>query len=121
MTKAETYAKKYGITLAEAEEMVAYDEQTDRMTQKQINAEMTPEQKAAAKKARITTSGAKKERKVERKVDEVKKKLLNGFRIYLEGSGAKVEPLTTEAEMHFTLAGESYTVKLIKHRKKEGA
>jgi hypothetical protein len=55
----------------------------------------------------------------ERKVDEVKKKFINGFRIYLEGSGAKVEPLTNETDLHFTYLGESYSVKLSKHRPKK--
>ena len=42
---------------------------------------------------------------------------MNCHRVLLQGLGAEVEPLTTEAEMHFTYQGESYTVKLIKHRK----
>lgn len=55
----------------------------------------------------------------ERKVDEVKKKFINGFRIYLEGCGAKVEPLTNETDLHFTYLGENYSIKLSKHRPKK--
>lgn len=57
--------------------------------------------------------------KKERKVDETKKRFLNGFRIYLQGLGATVEPLKTEAEMHFSFEDAEYTVKLVKHRPKK--
>lgn len=60
----------------------------------------------------------KKTEKV-RKVDEVKKKFINGFRVYLEGCGAKVEPLTNETDLHFTYLGENYSIKLSKHRPKK--
>lgn len=52
----------------------------------------------------------------ERKIDETKKRFINGFRVYLEGSGAKVTPLKNETDLHFTFEGESYSVKLTKHR-----
>lgn len=57
--------------------------------------------------------------KKERKVDETKKLFLNGFRIFLQGLGATVEPLKTEAEMHFSFEDAEYTVKLVKHRPKK--
>lgn len=100
----------------EALSVIQEDEAIDGMSMKEVNADLTDEQKKAVKAA--TKTGTKKRTAVkrERKVDEVKKQIINGFRIYLEGSGATVEPLTTEAEMHFTYQGESYTVKLIKHR-----
>lgn len=100
----------------EALSVIQEDEAIDGMSMKEVNADLTDEQKKAVKAA--TKTGTKKRTAVkrERKVDEVKKQIINGFRIYLEGSGATVEPLTTEAEMHFTYQGENYTVKLIKHR-----
>lgn len=100
----------------EALSVIQEDEAIDGMSMKEVNADLTDEQKKAVKAA--TKTGTKKRTAVkrERKVDEVKKQIINGFRIYLEGSGATVEPLTTEAEMHFTYQSESYTVKLIKHR-----
>ena len=52
----------------------------------------------------------------ERKIDETKKRFINGFRIYLEGSGCKVEPLKNETDLHFTFEDEKYSVKLTKHR-----
>ena len=104
------------ISREEAIEVIREDEEIDGMTMKEINADLTPEQKKAMKDA--TKTGARKRTDVtrERKVDETKKRLLNGFRIFLEDLGGKVEPLKTEAEMHFEFEGASYTVKLIKHR-----
>ena len=55
----------------------------------------------------------------ERKVDETKKRFLNGFRIYLEGCGCEIVNLKTETELTFNFENERYTVKLTKHRKKE--
>lgn len=54
----------------------------------------------------------------ERKVDETKKRFLNGFRIYLEGCGCEIINLKTETELTFNFEDEQYTVKLTKHRKK---
>ena len=55
----------------------------------------------------------------ERKVDETKKRFLNGFRLYLEGCGCEIVNLKTETELTFNFENEQYTVKLTKHRKKE--
>lgn len=111
----EKYMKKYGCTEQEAIQLIKDDEDIDKGAKL---FELTPEQKKAVKK--MSSTGTRKvsstEKKKERKVDEVKKTILNCFRVYLEGKGAKVEPLKTEAEMHFSLDGEEYTVKLIKHR-----
>ena len=54
----------------------------------------------------------------ERKVDETKKRFLNGFRIYLEGCGCEIVNLKTETELTFNFEDEQYTIKLTKHRKK---
>lgn len=56
----------------------------------------------------------------ERKVDKTKKRFLNGCRIYLEGCGCEIESLKTETELTFNFEGESYTLKLTKHRPKKG-
>ena len=104
------------ISREEAIEVIREDEEIDGMTMKEINADLTPEQKKAMKDATKTGARKRTDVKRERKVDETKKRLLNGFRIFLEGLGGKVESLKTEAEMHFEFEGASYTVKLIKHR-----
>lgn len=87
------------VTMEEAEEMAKME-----MGEKKIR---------RYEKAETVKPKAKRERKV----DEIKKHLMDCHKILLEGLGAKVEPLKTEAEMSFTYQGESYTVKLIKHRK----
>lgn len=56
----------------------------------------------------------------ERKVDETKKRLLTNCRVLLEGMGAVVTSTKTETEIVFTFEEEKYSLKLIKHRKKEG-
>lgn len=55
----------------------------------------------------------------ERKVDETKKRFLDGFRVYLESCGCEIVNLKTETELTFNFEDEQYTVKLTKHRKKE--
>ena len=52
----------------------------------------------------------------ERKVDEEKKRFLNGFRIFAEGLGAVVTSTKNEAEFSFSFGENAYTVKLVKHR-----
>lgn len=112
----EKIMKSLGCTREEAIELIMEDEAVDRMTSKEVNSDLTADQKKAMKKA--TNTGTKKRTAVkrERKVDETKKRFLTDYKALLEGLGAEVEQLKTEAEMHFTFEGESYTVKLIKHR-----
>ena len=52
----------------------------------------------------------------ERKVDEVKQRILRGCRAYVEGIGATVTAEKTETEVTFTYGDEVFTLKLIKHR-----
>lgn len=112
--------KALDLSREEAIEMLKEDEEIDRMGMSEVDNDLTAEQKKV-KKA-MTATGEKKhtvykfDKKRERKVDEVKKHLMDCIRVLLEGLGAKVEPLTTEAEMHFVHLGENYTIKLIKHR-----
>lgn len=112
--------KTLGCSREEAIEVIHEDEEIDGMTMKELNADLTAEQKKAMKEATKVGTRKRTETKRERKVDETKKRLLNGFRIFLEGLGASVKPLETEAEMHFSFEGAEYTVKLIKHRPPKG-
>ena len=112
--------KALDLSREEAIEMLKEDEEIDRMGMSEVDNDLTAEQKKV-KKAMTATGEKKKtvykfDKKRERKVDEVKKHLMDCIRVLLEGLGAKVEPLTTEAEMHFVHLGENYTIKLIKHR-----
>lgn len=112
--------KTLGCSREEAIEVIREDEEINGMTMKELNADLTAEQKKAMKEATKVGTRKRTETKRERKVDETKKRLLNGFRIFLEGLGASVKPLETEAEMHFSFEGAEYTVKLIKHRPPKG-
>ena len=112
--------KTLGCSREEAIEVIREDEEIDGMTMKELNADLTAEQKKAMKEATKVGTRKRTETKRERKVDETKKRLLNGFRIFLEGIGASVKPLETAAEMHFSFEGAEYTVKLIKHRPPKG-
>ena len=81
------------------------DEEADAMTVK-----------AKAVKRYEKADAPRKKVVKERKVDEVKKKLLNLCRIPIEGAGAIVTNVKNEAEFTFTFEGDCYTVKLVKHR-----
>lgn len=117
--------KALDLSREEAIEMLKEDEEIDRMGMSEVDNDLTAEQKKV-KKAMTATGEKKKtvykfDKKRERKVDEVKKHLMDCIKVLLEGLGAKVEPLTTEAEMHFVHLGENYTIKLIKHRPPKAA
>lgn len=69
-----------------------------------------------AKKTRVASSeNAKKERP--RKVDETKGKILTEIKGLMENLNAENIEMKTETELSFILKGESYTLKLTKHRK----
>jgi len=85
-----------------------------------VSVELTAEQKKVVKK--MTQSDRKKEtapRKRERKVDKTKKRLLDFFRIPLEGAGGKVLSVKSETELEFWFDGATYNIKLVKHREKK--
>lgn len=95
--------KKNGepVTIAEATEMAEMEKKSNSNHRYEKS---TNKRKAAQK---------------ERKIDETKKKLLSGMKVYVEGSGGTVTSIKNESEFTFTYSdGNSYTVKLIKHRNK---
>ncbi len=115
--------KKWNCTEEEAREMLAWDEETDKMSVSQINAEMTPEQRKASKAARITTSGEKKERKVERKPNDDKRKIIGWLEtLFLEeqsiGEVDKVNVSNIERQIDFVRNDVAYSITLTAHRKK---
>ena len=74
----------------------------------------------ATKKEDAKSEKPRKSSAKERKVDATKGRILNDCRVLLEGLGALVTSLKTETELSFDFEGESYTLKLTKHRKKGG-
>ena len=70
------------------------------------------------KKEYAKSEKARKNTPKERKIDATKGKILNDCKELLEKLGADVTALKTETELNFNFEGESYTLKLTKHRKK---
>jgi hypothetical protein len=100
----------------EAIQLLKEDEEIDKMSVKEAQSDLTAEQKKAVKSASKVGSKKRTPVKRERKVDKIKKELINCIRVLLEGMGAITEPLKNETDLHFTFKGDSYSVKLIKHR-----
>lgn len=78
------------------------------------------EMKSKAVRENAKSDAQRKPSTRERKVDETKKRILNNCRVLLEGMGAVSAQMKTETEVSFTFEGEEYSLKLVKHRKKEG-
>lgn len=115
--KIEKLMKNLGLTRQEAINLYCEDEGIDKMSIKEVTSDLSAEQKKTIKKMSQAQESKPREKKPrERKVDETKKRILSGFTSCLSQMGANVKPLTTEAEMQFSLNGDSYTIKLIKHR-----
>lgn len=101
------------ISEAEALEIIEEDKEIDRGAKLH---ELPEDLKAGAKKARRADRKKPAEIHRERKVDETKKRILEYCRIPLEGAGAEVLEVKTETEILFAFRGETYTLKLTKHR-----
>ena len=113
---AKNLMEKLGCSYQEALEIIAADLEVEKMSVKEAQSDLTSEQKKAVKKATITGSKKRTTVKRERKVDEVKKRFINGIRTYLRGCGAIVEQPKNETDLHFSFNNEHYSIKLTKHR-----
>lgn len=108
-------------TTEEAIDVIEQDKKIDRGEPTYFD--LSPEQaKQAIKQAQkdIGHSTKGKPSAKPRKVDETKGELLRGCKCYIEGLGGKTLSLKTETEYDFELNGETYTLKLTKHRKAKG-
>ena len=113
-TEIQKMMKNLKLTREEAIQLLMDDEDD-------VSVELTPEQEKVVKK--MTQGDRKKEttpRKRERKVDETKKRLLNDFRVVVEGLGGEVLDIKSETELEFSFEGATYNLKLVKHREKKG-
>ena len=118
--KIKSFMSRYEINREEAITMIDYDEETDKMSMKEINADLTDEQKKAVKNATKTTSGKQTERKPrEKKVDETKKNLIEIVRSALFENEIYCEVTNDEKTIDFNLNGAYYTFTLTKHRDKK--
>lgn len=110
------YMKKLDISRAEAEQL--WQDDHDEV----VTAEMAEMEKKAKQIKRYEKSDKKRKASTrERKVDEEKGRLIRDYKTLTEGLGGEITSIKNEAEFSFLFNGNSYTVKLIKHRpKKEG-
>lgn len=112
----EKMMKSLGLTRNEAIEMLMEDEAVDKMSMKEVNDDLTDEQKKVIKKASATQSKERKSVKRERKVDEMKLAILTIIEKALAENVDDTISRKTETELNFKYSGEEYTLKLIKHR-----
>ena len=118
--KIKSFMSRYEISREEAIAMVDYDEETDKMSMKEINADLSAEQKKAIKDATKTTGGKKTEHKPrEKKVDETKRHLIDIVRSALFENEIYCEITNDEKTIDFNLNGANYTFTLTKHREKK--
>ena len=103
---------------AEAEEVWA-DDNSDEMTEEQAELERKARENGT-EKHRGESTKERKPIKRERKVDIEKGNILKSVAELLSGNGAECEPMTNEVDLHFTLNGNRYSIKLTKHREKKG-
>ena len=108
--------KSLDLTREEAIEMLLEDEAVDKMSMKEVNADLSDEQKKVIKKASSTQSKERKSVKRERKVDVDKLEILQVCDDALCDLVDNVCERKTETELNFEYNGAKYTLKLIKHR-----
>lgn len=130
--KIASLMKHLECTREEAISVLLEDEEVDRMSMKEVDSDLTAEQKEAKKKATITT-GDKKKRAYkftqrERKPDEVKREIIETIAHNLDRACCgenldhpqNITIVKPEKEITFILFGEEYSVTLTKHRKPKG-
>lgn len=108
-------------TTEEAIDVIEQDEKIDKG--ESVYFDMTKEQaKVAIKQAQKGIGHGVRETPIkrERKVDNIKKQLLDGCKSSIETAGGTVTAEKTETEITFEYNGETYTLKLTKHRKAKG-
>lgn len=108
-------------TTEEAIDVIEQDEKIDKG--ESVYFDMTKEQaKVAIKQAQKGIGHGARETPIkrERKVDNIKKQLLDGCKSSIESAGGTVTAEKTETELTFEYNGETYTLKLTKHRKAKG-
>lgn len=109
--------KSLGCTREEAIAVIAEDEAIDKMTMKEINADLTPEQRKAMKDA--TKTGTKKRTAVkrERKPDEEKADIIAQIAEFLKTiDGYDVDIIKGEREISLIVGANDYSITLTKHR-----
>lgn len=107
--------KKLGMSEEEIHELLAFDKEVDRMKDKEVNNDLTDEQKKAVKKARqaerkpTVYSFSKRERKKDSEKAEIIAKIAEIF-------GKNAEIIKEEREISLKIGENDYSITLTKHR-----
>ena len=112
----QTLMGKLDCSRQEAIEVLQEDYEVDRMSMKEVSADLTDEQKKAVKAN--TKTGFKKRAPVkrERKIDPDKLALIQIIDNALRGVADFVQDRKNETDLHFAYKDNEYSVKLTKHR-----
>lgn len=111
------YMKKYDCSREDAISVIMDDDDTDHMTMKELNAELTDEQKKAVKDARKTGKRAYTFTKRERKPDDEKAEIIAKIAEFLaENADYCVEIVKKEREISLKVGENEYSINLVKHR-----
>lgn len=118
--------RKLGCSEEEIKQILAEDEEIDKMSMKEVTADLSAEQKKAikdvsrGKKAPTVYQFSKRERKENPTkrgiIDEISKFLLENVKI----SAENVEILNKEREISFKIGENSFSLTLTQHRKPKG-
>ena len=110
----ENFVQKYSLSQDEAIQL--WLEDNDYLENEVVNelVEKTKGQRHYEKSSKERKASTR-----ERKVDEEKKRFLLDMKALVEGLGGVVTEVKNEAEFSYTFGENSYTVKLVKHRKKD--
>lgn len=127
MTETELKAKVAKImkslkcSYEEAIQIIADDKEVDKMTSiKEVESDLTAEQKAVAKKSRQTGTKAKTESKPrEKKADLAKAKLIKEVAKVLTELNAEVEITNAEREINFQYGDRKFKILLTATREKK--
>ena len=111
------YMEKLQISREEAEQLWEDDNSG------YVSDEMKEMERKAKENVKRYEQSEKKRKKVvkERKVDEIKGRILADIKEVLKALGADVKEVKTETEIKFVFDNDDYTLKLTKHRKPKGA
>ena len=110
--------KELDCTREEAISVILEDEEIDRMSAKEVDSDLTEDQKKAKKEATKTgtrkTNGAVKR---ERKPDEEKEEIITKIADFLAKiNGFNVKIIKKEREISLLVGENDYSITLIKHR-----
>lgn len=125
-SEVEKLMKMLDITEAEAVEMIEFDKEVDKMSMKEVDNDLTAEQKKTVKQMKNVGSKTKAPTeytftKRERKPDDVKIKTITDLANYLIEQGyADVVISNPSKVVDFTIDGVQFSLSLTRHRPKKG-